>query len=267
MDKLIKDHVIYFKFPHFKVPHGFTTKHGGVSTGDAAHMNVDASKEPVAHIKENFIILGHAIGFDPASLTGLQQTHTARVEIVDKRHLGNKLHKPDKLGGCDGMVTKDPQLTLLTMHADCPPLYFYDPMAQVIGLSHAGWRGTVGGIARETIKKMETLGSNPKDILAGIGPGVGYCCFQVDEPVMRAFQSAFSWADEYIQPDEPGKYKIDLLAVNKRLMLVQGLQEPHIWAKQICTKCNHQLFHSHRVTGKARGNMGAILTLSQGNTE
>ena len=274
MEKITKNNLIYFKFPHIDLLHCFTTKHGGASTGVAASMNVDKSKEPRENVHKNFTILGQALGFEPASLIGLSQTHTARVEIVNDSHMGNKIHKSDIFGGCDGMVTNDPELTLLTMHADCLALYFYDPIHQIIGLSHAGWRGTVGSIAGETIKKMGELGSKPENILAGISPGIGFCCFQVDYPVVIEFENNFIWADEYIVTDNElyhdqargtgyRKYKIDLVGVNKRVMLEHGILDKNIHAQEICTKCNHDLFHSHRVTGKDRGNMGAILSLKK----
>lgn len=265
MKKIEKNKLVYFVFPHINVPHCFTTKYGGVSTGAAAHMNVDSGKEPSENVYKNFDIIGEALGFDPMSITGLTQTHTARVEIVDKNNIGNKIHKPDMFGGCDGMVTNDPSLTLITMHADCLPLYFYDSEARVIGLAHAGWRGTVGGIAGVTIEKMKKLGS--KNIKAGIGPGIGFCCFQVDFAVVEEFKKNLSFSDEYIKKDdstnEPDKYKIDLVGINKHIMIEHGISESNIIAKEICTKCNHNLFHSHRVTGKERGNMGAFIKLKE----
>ena len=265
MKKMQRNNLIYFQFTNWGIVNGFTTKHGGVSTGHAASMNVDASKEPPTNVAQNFAILGDALGFDPANLTGLRQTHTPRVQLVSTEHRGNHLHHADVFGGCDGMVTTDPTLTLLTAHADCLALYFYDPVVQVIGLSHAGWRGTVGGIATETIRQMVSLGAKPEHMLAGISPGVGYCCFQVDTPVVERFTTAWHWAGEYIKPDpnstDPNKYKIDLLGVNKQLMRHAGIGEPNITAEPICTCCNPELFHTHRVSGFERGNMGAILSL------
>lgn len=266
MKQVQQDQLIYYILPHWGIVNAFTTKHGGVSQGHTARMNVDASKEPptqVQAVQQNLAILGRALGFDPASLTGLRQTHTARVQVVSGTHRGNHLYKPDVWGGCDGMVTADPSLTLLTAHADCPALYMYDPVSQVIGLAHAGWRGTVGDIAAETLRQMVSLGAKPERMLAGISPGVGPCCFQVDTPVVEQFLAAWDWAKGYIQsdPDTSHKYKLDLLGINQQLMRNAGIPTANITAESICTCCHQLLFHSHRVSGFNRGNMGAILSL------
>ena len=96
--------------------------------------------------------------------------------------------KPRDLQSIDGLCTNEPGVTLVTYYADCVPLYFLDPVTRSVGLAHAGWRGTVAKIGAVMVEKMaREFGSNPKDIIAGIGPSIGPCCYEVDEPVANQF--------------------------------------------------------------------------------
>ena len=111
--------------------------------------------------------------------------------------------------------------------ADCTPILLLDTVNKAIGAVHAGWRGTVNSIAQKAIEKMtENYGTNPKDVIAGIGPSIGQCCFQVDEPVVKEFRQKLDFADDVMINDTvPERYKIDLWETNKRILMNCGVQE------------------------------------------
>ena len=267
MKKNIKDNVVYYTFDIFSdikhIRHCFSTKIGGVSTGSAASMNLafkrDARRE---NVYKNFEILCDTVGFDYEGIILIQQEHTSNVKSVTKENRGNILINPDRLGEIDGIVTNDESVVLSTLHADCVPIYYFDPIKNVIGVCHAGWRGTVNNIAEITIKKMiDAYGCQAKDILVGIGPSIGCCCFEVDQPVKEEFESKLPFSEEYIKKSESQKYYIDMWSINKQILINTGVFPHNIEIGSVCTKCNHDIFHSHRHTGFNRGCMVAMFQI------
>ena len=157
--------VPYLSYPLFEntgiVNHGFSTRLGGVSTGCFSSMNISLTRgdDPKA-VKKNRELIAQAIGVEVADFTYTQQTHTTNVKRVYARERGQSFPETD------GMITDVPGICLVTSYADCVPLYFVDPVKKVIGLSHSGWRGTVGKIGKVTVEKMEEeFGCDPADIL------------------------------------------------------------------------------------------------------
>ena len=175
----------------------------------------------------------------------LDQVHGTRVVIVDAQLLEGQGSFVE-IEGHDGAVTNLKGVILTTKHADCIPLYFFDPVKGVIGLSHAGWRGTVGDIASITIDTMiQVYGCNPVDIKAWIGPGIGRCHFEVSEDVAELFITNMPWSREFIDDGKTsGKYMIDLKGVNSRLLKNKGLCDIHI--SPYCTFCDPEHFYSYR---------------------
>ena len=166
----------------------------------------------------------------------------------------------------DGMVTNIPEICLVTFYADCVPLYFVDPVQKAIGLSHSGWRGTVGKIGKETIRKMEEqYGSDPKDILAAVGPSICMDCYEVSEDVILEFQKNFEeryWKDLFYRK-ENGKYQLDLWKANEIIFKESGILPEHIAVTNVCTHCNSEILYSHRTSGDRRGNLAAFLALKE----
>ncbi|MCL1936007.1 MAG: peptidoglycan editing factor PgeF [Defluviitaleaceae bacterium] len=260
MKKVANGNLIYYKFESIDTTNCFTTKHGGFSTGYTHSMNMDKSKEENTTVFKNHDIICSEMNILTNSLTGVLQKHTSNVVIVNKKNISNNITKYDTIGGCDGLITNDKSISLMTLHADCPALYFYDSVKEIIALSHSGWRGTVKSIASITIKKMmKHFDTNPKNIKAGISPSIGFCCFEVNEDVKNEFCNTFEWANEYIKKTENEKYKIDLTSINKRIMQDCGVTQ--VETAKMCTKCMNDTFYSHRVSGFKRGNMAAIIAL------
>ena len=256
----IKNNIPYYSFEKMQTTNLFSTRHGGVSTGYQSTMNLDFNKDSKENVLENFRLLS-TLGFEFESLTAINQQHTNTVKPLTLADKGNKISTPDNFGIAYGFVTNSPDITLVTTYADCTPLYFYDSIKKVIGLSHAGWRGTVDNIAKNTIDVMvSNYGSNPKDIVAGIGPCIGSCCFYVDTPVYDEFVAKLPFSKDHIIK-EGEKYRINLSEINKINMLNQGLKEDNIEVANICTCCNNEMFHTHRKSGLNRGCMVAMMRL------
>ena len=167
----------------------------------------------------------------------------------------------------DGLITNVPGITLVTFYADCVPLYFVDPVRRAIGLSHSGWRGTVNRMGRVTVEAMgKAFGSDPKDIVACIGPSICRDCYEVGPEVAEAFENAFEPAkhSEILEEKPDGKFLLDLWRANAIVMEEAGILPERIHVTDICTHCNPELLYSHRRTGERRGNLCAFLSLKKG---
>lgn len=159
----------------------------------------------------------------------------------------------------DGAVTDVRETVLTTGHADCLPVYLYDPIKNAIGLAHAGWKGTLVNIAGALVENMvHRFNSDPKDIKAFIGPGIGFCCFEVGREVVEAFQCSYDWTLTDVLKKENGQYNIDLKNINKTQLQMCGLRD--IKVSSLCTKCREDLFFSYR-RNKEKGRMLAYIYL------
>lgn len=263
------DSVPYLEYPMLKdtgiVRHGFSTRLGGVSEGYYASMNLSFDrgdkKEAVA---ENFRRIGEALGVRCEDMVLSRQTHTTNVRIVTDADRGKGITRERDYTDVDGLVTNVPGICLVTSYADCVPLFFVDPVKKVIGLSHSGWRGTVGKIGRKTVELMhERFGSDPADILAAVGPSVCMDCYEVSGDVIGKFKEAFSenWWDQLFYEKPDGKYQLDLWKANELIFQESGILPEHIAVTNICTHCNSDILYSHRAAGDKRGNLCAFLAL------
>lgn len=185
-----------------------------------------------------------------------QQVHKNHIEIVTEKS-GENLVLPET----DGIITNLPGILLTTVHADCLPVWFYDAVKKVIGLVHAGWRGTVAGIAPKAVKLMRKhYGCRPEDILCHIGPGIDVCCFETGVEVYEAFQKNWDFTDQYTRP-EGRKYKIDLKGINREALCREGVDAENITISPHCTCCEPESFCSYRREGGTYLRMGAGICL------
>ncbi len=258
----------YITFPLLEdcgaVRHFFSTRRGGVSTGQYASMNLSFSNGDRSEaVRKNYEILCGAIGIEADRLVLSRQTHTANVRTVTEDDIGKGISKPCDYTDVDGLITDLPGVGLVTQYADCVPLLFCDPKKHVIATSHAGWRGTVAQIGRVTVERMqEEFGCDPRDILAGIGPSIGPCCYEVDEPVhQKVLEIPGLPAEAVLTPSRPGHYMLNLQETNRWILLQAGLSPDHIDVSDLCTCCHCEDLHSHRATGGKRGNLAAIIAL------
>lgn len=262
-----KGDLIYIQFPKListeKVCHCFSTRHGGVSVGDFSSMNLSFNRgDKREHVLENYRILCEAVGIDSENLVLSAQTHTNNVLTVTREHCGTGITKPP-FSDVDGLITNQKGVALVTQYADCTPLLFCDPVNEVIATSHAGWRGTAKLIGKVTVEKMcSEFGCKPQNIIAAIGPCIGKCCYEVDDPVYNSFREIpFLDTNDFLTMKPNGKFMLDLVEANRRILINAGIKPENIDCSDICTNCNCEDLHSHRATGGKRGNLAAIIQL------
>ncbi len=272
----------YLTFPGLSkikgIRHLFSTRLGGVSKGVCATMNLSYSRgDEKEAVDENYNRIAKLLSIDSSQFVCSDQTHTTNVRVVTKEDMGKGVTIPKDYTDVDGLVTNEKGLALATFYADCVPLYFVDPVKQVIGLSHSGWKGTVARMGKATVEKMtEVYGCNPQDIKAAIGPSICKYCYEVSDDVRQAYikgiQDLSAEAQKealslvFYQKDEKqiaeNKYQMDLWMANVLVMLGAGILPENIEVTDICTAHNPDYLFSHRKTNGKRGNLAAFLMLT-----
>ena len=258
--------LLYFPLllAHTGVKNCFTTREGGCSTGMFRSLNLSFTRgdNPQA-VTENYRRVAEAMGGTLSDIVCSDQTHTTNVRRVDRSCGGYGVTKERPYTDADGLVTDEPGLILATFYADCVPLYFVDPIHHAIGLSHSGWRGTVGRMGQHTIEVMRReFHSDPGEILAAVGPSICQDCYEVSEDVASAFAKEFSGHEcEILIEKGGGKYQLDLWKSNEIVLRDAGILPEHLAVTNLCTCCNPNLLFSHRASHGKRGNLGAFLKL------
>lgn len=256
-----------------ELTHLFTTRHGGVSTGEKASWNFGKGPdESWDNILENYGILAEVVECDRSRMVRTDQTHTANVLAVTEEHLGMGILREREYTDIDGLVTNLKGVTLITSHGDCNALFFYDPVNQVIGQAHSGWKGTLKEIGGEVIRVMKKeYGCVPEHILVGIGPALCQGCFEVDEDVAQLFYEKNAGWRKLAQTRDIGvcsetgetrrKHYINLKGVVKETLLGAGILPENIFDMGLCSKCRPDLFYSYRGQKGRNGNMVAAMKL------
>ena len=254
----------YEALPYIR--HMFTTREGGVSKDIYESLNLSFTRgDDETAVLENYRRVAQALGTSIDHIVTSDQTHTTNVRPVGKEDLGKGITRPRDYKDVDGMITDQPGVLLATFYADCFPLYFVDPVHKAIGLSHSGWRGTVGRMGQATVEAMErSFGSQPKDLLCAIGPSICQDCYEVSRDVAEAFIFAFPTHEkEILQAGALGKYQLDLWKANEIVLTEAGVLKEHIDLAGLCTCCNSSILFSHRASKGKRGNLGAFLMLTE----
>lgn len=253
--------VPYLSFTPFEtypfIIQGFSTRYGGVSEGDLSSMNLSYNRgDKEENVDENYRRISKALGVGTEQLVFSDQVHDTKVAYVD-----GTIRKYKET---DGLITDKRGSILVTSYADCVPLYFVDPQKKVIGLSHSGWRGTVGKIGAITVKRMmEEFGSKPADLVAVVGPSICKDCYEVSRDVYDAFRKVFrsEQLEDIIWQTGEEKYHLNLWNANQIILKEAGLKEENIHISGLCTCCNSQVLFSHRKTQGKRGNLNGFLGL------
>lgn len=266
---------VYLTFPAIErtgaVRHLMSTRLGGVSEGDLWSMNLSYSRgDQKENVDENFRRIGAVLGYGPEDFVCSDQTHTTNIRRVTAADKGKGVVRPRDYHDVDGLITDEPGIVLSTFYADCVPLLFVDPVRGAAGLSHSGWRGTVGKMGAATVKAMEeAFGCRPEDIWVGIGPSICQDCYEVSEDVAEAFREVFCREEIPAAPEDilygkgNGKFQLDLWKANAAICLSAGIRPEKLCVTDVCTCCNPSLLFSHRASGGKRGNLGMFVVLNQ----
>lgn len=244
------------------VPHCFTTRYGGVSTGTQESLNLAYGRgDSMENVEANLRRLANALDFDPEKYVLTRQIHTDIVRVVTEADCHGFCHRdyPE----CDALVTNTPGVSLLVFTADCTPLLFHDPVTGAVGAAHAGWRGTAKAIGGKTVEAMvRQFGCKPENIRAAIGPNIAQCHFETDRDVPEAMTAAFGEEAEAFIRKRGEKYCLDLKGLNALVLRRAGVR--HIEISGDCTYCQSRRFWSHRATRGQRGSQGAVITCKEG---
>jgi hypothetical protein len=172
----------------------------------------------------------------------LRQVHGVRV-----RHAPWE-GRPDG----DAAVARLPGQLLGIQTADCLPVLIADPQRRVVGAAHAGWRGTAAGVARQLVASLLNEGCRPQELIAGLGPAIGPCCYEVGEEVRAALGAGAAAA---FRPGARGRFHLDLRAANRLQLIEAGLRAENVHVIEDCTACRPDLYDSHRRDGSGAGRM------------
>lgn len=235
--------------------HGFTLRRGGASRGVCASLNFSAREADLPErVRENWRRIEAAANLPRRGWALLSQVHGARIERIEAgdSFCHHRRHHPE----ADGMVTVRPAVVLGVLTADCLPVILAAPAAGAVGIAHAGWRGTLAGVAAATAQALADLtGVAPADLVAGLGPAIGRCCYQVGEDVHEAFLLAWGpgLARRVFTQADP--WRLDLQAANMIQLREAGIPARHLSQVPLCTSCRRDLFFSYRRDGHRSGRM------------
>ncbi len=243
------------------IRHGFSTRIGGVSPSPFDTLNFSLSRaDDPKNVIDNLKLLSLAHGLDFNKLVFVNHEHGMNVIRVDKTHCGMGITR-EKLPFSDGLVTNDPDITLLTCHADCGAIFLYDREHGAIGLAHSGWRGTLSRIGKALVEKMQVeFQSKPESLIAALGPCICKNCFEVDAELGEKFCKEFA-CPEIAHSGRSGKAYVDIEAALAIQLTDAGMLPQNISSMNLCTFENRDLFFSYRRDGMGTGAMVSFLTL------
>jgi uncharacterized protein, YfiH family len=240
-----------------------TTRIGGESSEHLATCNIGLTEfEPAATTITNRKKICSALNLDFEKMTFQNQVHGDTITIIDRNNAGagNRV-KAESIPNSDALITNRKGIILFAQAADCVPIVLFDTEKKVAAAIHAGWRGTVKKIAQKATKRMiADFECNPKNILAGIGPSIGHCCYEVGEEVADAVATSFPNSSMLLVPYN-NRYHLDLWAANEVQLEEVGIPANNIEIAKLCTKCNPTLFFSSRHDKGKTGRFGIGITI------
>lgn len=261
--RIVKNGIIHYRAKALEnlglLRHGFSTRHGGVSPLPERALNLSyVSWDPRPLVDENRSRFLASLDLEPASLITLAQIHSGRVHIIKE--------KPGEWN-CrtegDALVTMRSDLTLAVQVADCFPVLMVDPVTRTVAAAHAGWRGALARIVAGTIGSMlNAAGSDPRNLMVAIGPGIRACCFEVGEEVVNAFSIAFPGVTLARPGARAGKFLLDLRAALQIQLDQAGIPAANVSDLEACTRCNTPEFFSYRGEGPHSGRMMGVISLA-----
>lgn len=253
------DGLEYLKFSSMddaKIVHGIFTRKGGISPQPWASLNLggtvgDTRENVIENRRRIYKVMGRPV----ESIFDVWQVHSADVICTEIPRPLNAPHEK-----ADSILTSNPDITLFMRFADCVPILLHDPVRKVVGIVHAGWMGTVNKVLARTIQTMsEKYGSNPGDIIAGIGPSIGPDHYQVGEDVIEKVKLAFGDQAEELLINLNERTYFNLWRANGILLQRAGVTS--IEVSGLCTACDTNRWYSHRAEAGKTGRFGAFIAL------
>ena len=243
----VKEHlahgVPYHSFPHMggwpNLTQAVFGRRGGASAGpyDSLNLSYAVGDDPTS-VADNRSRAAVAVGWEADRIISPRQVHGRNVEVVGRGC------SPEEALEADALVTDEPGVLLMMKFADCVPIVLWDPVHAVVGLVHAGWKGTMLGAPAAALEVMsQRFGSVPSDLLAGIGPSIGPCCYQVGSEVVRLAEESFL-ARDLVRPGRDGSPYLDLWKANGETLRRAGIAGDNLVVAGLCTRCRHDLFFS-----------------------
>lgn len=247
---------------HPQVQAWFSTRLGGVSFPPFDTLNLSlgvGDMEP--SVMENRRRMLHSVERPLQDLIMPNQVHHNHIEWVGTEHRGRGFDGRYAIDATDGLLTRDATVVLGMGFADCVPIYVTDVRARVVGILHAGWRGTVALIQQRMVQELQEMGIGPQDVLVALGPSIGPCCYEIDRPVYEAVRALVG--ETPLQLKDDGHWWLDLHLANRMLLEAVGVSSDHIIEAPYCTGCRRDLFFSYRVEKRVTGRMGGYICLKK----
>lgn len=233
----------YFTFPTLQrlgLPHATTTRHcpGVTSPSQPTSPFTPAAREVLA-----------AAGLDLSRVAYARQVHGAAAARVTAAGAA---------GEVDVLVTGERGRPLAVFTADCLAITLWDPDAPALAVAHAGWRGTMKGVVGASVRALLDAGARVERLRVAVAPSIGPCCYEVDEPVIRALSGAYPEAwERWTTPRGPGHWMLDLWRANEEQLAAAGVLPERIENPRLCTACHPELLFSYR-----KGHRGRLVTVA-----
>ena len=199
-----------------------------------------------------------AAGFEYENAVSTNYAHGAQLYRAEQKDVGRGIMRENVSIFCDGLFTDEQRVPIISFHADCVPLFFYDPVRRAVAICHAGWRGTSQHITRNAIKSLQSIGCQPENILAAVGPCIGVQHYEVGPEVVDVFRHEFG--ETTVQQRDDHWYA-DLTVACTLDMLRSGIIPEHITISGLCTYEDATLFYSHRRDSGRTGAMASVIEL------
>jgi YfiH family protein len=261
MNRIGRIQFIEVEFPESsRSVQGFTTRHEGVSRPPYNSLNLGMNtQDQQANVEGNRSLLARAFGVNQEALVTPRQVHGSDILVINEPN-EDFSHFLSVEG--DAVITNQPNVIIGVCVADCVPILLCDPEKSVIAVVHAGWKGTAAGLVAKTVAGLRSeFGSDPSRLHAAIGPCIQKCCYEVDEPVRKAFtQGGIDWSS-CTELSSPGKWQLDQAAANRELLLNAGLQADAIQVSEQCTCCHSEQFFSYRRDKEESGRQMGFMML------
>lgn len=253
-----KNGLRFYQFDIFSpsVTHAVFTRHGGLSPSPWESLNLSISVgDDVTRVAENRLRAFDALERNPASIHDAHLVHGVDIIFADAPRPANQ-----PVQKADILFTNNPEVSLFMRYADCVPLLFHDPKQNVIGLAHAGWMGTVKGVAEVSINAMvEKYNCKPENIIVGIGPSISIDHYEIGEDVASQFREKYGADSEKTLQTRNNKLYLDLWTANVLQLKNCGVE--HIQVSGLCTACHIDDWFSHRAEKGKTGRFGVLMAL------